>query len=63
VDPKLSEMNRRSRSRKKGNLSRSPGGDQRRTRDQEDKTSAEVLATNRRRSKKEKEISADSEEG
>ncbi len=63
MDPKRSEMNRRSRSRKKGNLSRSPGGDQRRTRDQEDKTSAEVLATNRRRSKKEKEISADSEEG
>jgi hypothetical protein len=56
-------MNRRSRSRKKANLSRSPRGDQRRIRDQEEKTSAEVLATNRRRSKKEKEISADPEEG
>jgi hypothetical protein len=56
-------MNRRSRSRKKGNLSRSPGGDQRRIRDHEEKTSAEVSATNRRRSKKEKEISADPEEG
>ncbi len=63
MDPKRSEMNRRSRNRKKGNLGRSPGGDQRRTRDQEEETSAEVLATNRRRSKKEKEMSADPEEG
>ncbi len=63
MDPKRSEMNRRSRSRKKGNLSRSPGGNQRRTQDQEEKTSADVLATNRRGSKKEKKISADPEEG
>jgi len=63
VDPKRSEMNSRSRSRKKGNLGRSPGGDQRRTRDKEEKTSTELLATNRRRSKKEKEMSADPEEG
>ncbi len=63
MDPKRWEMNRRSRSRKKGNLSRSPGGDQRRTQDQEEKTSADVLATNRRGSKKEKKISAEPEEG